>query len=87
MVILRIILTFLVAVPFSNAFAQGYTLNGKIVGVDNGWAYVRHRQTGQVDSGLVLNGNFTISGSVKRPEFCSFGLSVNGIKDYYLVFS
>ncbi len=86
MIILRIIVIFLLAFPFSNLSAQGYMLNGKITGVDKGWAFVRHRQTGQVDSCRILNGNFTFSGTVTTPEFCSFGLSVDGVKDYYFSF-
>jgi Domain of unknown function (DUF4369) len=86
MIILRVIAIFLLAFLFSNLFAQGYTLNGKITGVDKGWAFVRHRQTGQVDSCRILNGNFTFSGTATTPEFCSFGLSANGVKDYYFSF-
>ena len=72
--------------PFSNLFAQGYTLIGKVKGAGNGWAYVRHRQTEKTDSGRMVNGVFTVSGSITTPEFCTFGLTLNGVKDYYLSF-
>lgn len=65
-------------------FAQGYTLKGHIKGVDTGWAYIRHRQRPCTDSGKIVSGNFIITGKVVNPEFCSFGLSIKGIKDYYL---
>jgi hypothetical protein len=68
----------------NNSFAQRYTLNGKIKGVDTGWAFIRHRQTGKTDSGRIQNGSFTIAGAATNPEFCSFGLTINGVKDYYL---
>jgi hypothetical protein len=68
------------------ASAQAYSLNGKIKGIDHGWAFVLHRQTGVTDSGRILNGTFTIHGQASKPEFCNFGLSVNGVKDYYFGF-
>ena len=69
-----------------NSFAQGYKLDGKIKGVDDGWIFVRHRQTGKTDSCRIQAGHFSLSGSLTTPEFCTFGFSVNGIKDYYLSF-
>ncbi len=68
----------------ASCFAQGYTIKGHIKGVDTGWAYIRHRQRTGTDSGKIVSGNFIISGKVESPEFCSFGLSIRGIKDYYL---
>jgi hypothetical protein len=54
-----------------------------VLGVDSGRAFIRHRQTGKTDSVEIRDGNFTISGTVNGPEFCSFGLTINGMKDYY----
>ena len=70
----------------TQAFAQTYSLNGKIKGIDKGWAFVLHRQTGVTDSGQIINGTFTIQGKASSPEFCNFGLSANGVKDYYFGF-
>ena len=82
--LLRTVSVIIIVFYCSNAFAQRYTLNGKIKGVDTGWAYIRHRQTGKTDSGRIQNGSFTIAGAATNPEFCSFGLTINGVKDYYL---
>jgi len=82
--LLRTVCTIIIVFYCSNSFAQRYTLNGKIKGADTGWAFIRHRQTGKTDSGRIQNGNFTITGTAASPEFCSFGLTINGIKDYYL---
>jgi hypothetical protein len=85
MINLRIIAAIIIiAFYFSNSAAQGYTLKGKIKGLDTGWAFIRHRQTEKADSGRILNGIFTITGRASTPEFCSFGLTINGVKDYYL---
>jgi len=65
-------------------FAQGYTIKGHVKGVDTGWAYIRHRQRIGTDSGKIVSGNFMITGKVEDPEFCAFGLAINGKKDYYL---
>jgi hypothetical protein len=87
MVIFRILSTFLLVFSFVDSFAQVYTLAGKIKGINgDGWAFVRHRQTGKTDSGIMLNGSFTVSGAATAPEFCNFGMTVNGLKDYYFGF-
>lgn len=70
----------------TQAFAQVYILNGKIKGISEGWAFLLHRQTGVIDSGRIENGVFTIRGKASVPEFCNFGLSTNGVKDYYFGF-
>jgi hypothetical protein len=67
-----------------SCFAQGYTIKGHVKGVDTGWAYIKHRQRVGTDSGKIVSGNFIISGKIDKPEFCSFGLSIKGKKDYYL---
>ncbi len=82
--LLRTVSTIIIVFYCSNSFAQRYTLHGKIKGVNIGWAFIRHRQTGKTDSGSIQNGNFTITGTATTPEFCSFGLTINGVKDYYL---
>ena len=69
-----------------HSFAQGYKLHGKIKGVGDGWAFVRHRQTGKTDSCRIQAGQFLLSGSLTTTEFCTFGFSANGVKDYYLSF-
>jgi len=86
MLIFRLILTLILLPAACTLFAHGYKLKGKIKGVDDGWAFVRHRQTGKTDSGRIIKGNFTITGPINDPEFCDFGFSANGIKDYYLGF-
>jgi len=87
MLIVRIAIIFLLLLlPFSNLFAQTYTVTGKVNGAGDGWAYIRHRQTEKTDSGKMINGAFIISGAISTPEFCSFGLTQNGMKDYYLSF-
>ncbi|MBB6109100.1 DUF4369 domain-containing protein [Mucilaginibacter lappiensis] len=86
----RVILIFLVVFVFgtlsTQTFAQTYSLNGKIKGVDQGWVFVLHRQTGVTDSGQIVNSTFTIRGKASAPEFCNFGLSANGVKNYYFGF-
>lgn len=64
-------------------FAQNYTLNGHIAGVDTGYAYIRHREYPGVDSARITNGRFTIKGKVSKPEFCAFGFRSVEQKDYY----
>lgn len=86
MTIPRASLTFLALFCFGNSFAQGYVLKGKITGINDGWAFVRHRQKEKTDSARIHNGNFWITGTAILPEFCSFGLTIDGIKDYYLSF-
>ncbi|MDB5090432.1 MAG: thiol:disulfide interchange protein [Mucilaginibacter sp.] len=71
--------------PF-NAFARSYRLTGKIKGINEGWVFVMHRQTGKIDSGRISKGTFLVSGNVTDPEFCNFGLLANGVKDYYFGF-
>jgi hypothetical protein len=82
----KLALTTMLLFGFTSLFARQYTLHGKIKGVEDGWAFVRHRQTGQTDSGKIVKGIFTISGAATAPEFCNFGFSANGVKDYYLGF-
>ena len=82
--LLRTVFAIIIVFYCSNSFAQCYTLNGKIKGVDTGWAFIRHRQTGKTDSGRIQNSSFTITGTATTPEFCSFGLTINSVKDYYL---
>ncbi len=82
----RLTLTLLLLLATNGLFAQGYTIHGKIKGVDDGWVFVRHRQTGKADSGRIIKGSFTVSGPMDVPEFCNFGFSANGVKDYYLGF-
>jgi hypothetical protein len=71
---------------FNHSFAQGYTLTGKIKGVEDGWVFIKHRQYQQTDSGRIIKGRFLVTGPIDNPEFCNFGLSINGLKDYYLGF-
>lgn len=85
-VIAKVMFAFLMVFYCCPSFAQGYKLQGKIKGVGDGWAFVRHRQTGQIDSCHIQAGHFSLSGPLTTPEFCTFGFSVNGIKDYYLSF-
>jgi len=82
--VVKTLFILLMAFACGNSLVQGYTLNGEIRGVDNGWLFIRHRQTGQIDSCRIEHGQFKVSGVVNQPEFCSLGLSVNGLKDYYL---
>jgi len=86
MLIRKLLLTLVLFLPASILFAQGYTLKGEIKGVNDGWAFVKHRQTGKTDSGRIIKGRFTVSGPITAPEFCNFGYSENGLKDYYLGF-
>ena len=76
----------LLAFSFGHVCAQTYILHGKIKGVDDGWAFVRHRQTGKTDPGQIAQGRFTVSGPITDPEFCNFGYSGGRTKDYYLGF-
>src|ERR1700761_3951876 len=71
---------------FNHSYAQSYQLHGRIKGTNNGWAFLWNRQSGQIDSSIIKNGHFTFSGSIAAPEFCTFGFSTNGVKDYYLSF-
>jgi hypothetical protein len=86
MAFFRVIPALLLLFIVESAFAQGYTLNGKFKGVDTGWVFVRHRQTGKTDSGRIVKGHFRVAGIVTDPEFCNFGFSANRVKDYYLGF-
>lgn len=78
--------TFLILVIVINVIsisAQSYTIKGTLNGVKDGWVYVRHRQLEITDSGKIVNSKFSVSGVILKPEFCAFGISYNGIKDYY----
>ncbi len=81
-----VIFAFLMVFYCCHSFAQGYKLHGKIKGVGDGWAFLRHRQTGKIDSCRIEAGHFSLSGALTTPEFCTFGFSANGVKDYYLSF-
>jgi hypothetical protein len=84
--IFKLLTAFLLVLIFNDAFSQGYTLKGVLKGVNSGWAFARHRQTGQTDSARIVNGHFRLTGKVTDAEFCNFGYSANGVKDYYLGF-
>ena len=85
-IIAKVVFAFIMVFYCCCSFAQGYKLHGKIKGVGDGWAFVRHRQTGKTDSCQIQAGHFFLSGSLTKPEFCTFGFSANGIKDYFLSF-
>jgi hypothetical protein len=84
--VFKVLTALLLMLIFSDAFSQEYTLRGVLKGVDSGWAFVRHRQTGQTDSARIVNGHFRLTGKVTDAEFCNFGYSAKGVKDYYLGF-
>lgn len=69
-----------------HSYAQHYLVHGQVKGIGDGWAFLRHRQTGEIDSSRMQGGRFTFSGNISAPEFCTFGFSVNGVKDYFLSF-
>ena len=58
MLCFKIIIIFLLALYFNVCFAQAYTLTGKIKRVEDGWAFIWHRQNHQIDSGRITKGKF-----------------------------
>jgi peroxiredoxin len=69
----------------SAASDTGYTLTGKIAGIDSGWAYLLHRQSdqaGNIDSARIDKGQFVFTGRAPTPEFCNLGVSRNGGKEF-----
>jgi hypothetical protein len=63
-----------------------YSLSGTIKGITHGWLYVKHRQTGKIDSAVIENGTFIVKGKTETPEFCNIGLGDSGKKDFYFGF-
>src|ERR1700722_8716773 len=65
-----------------------YLITGKIDGLDSGWVYLSHRQSGvdTPDSARVVNGSFTFTGRAGVPEFCLLGIPNNGHKEFRLGF-
>lgn len=63
-----------------------YILTGNIKGIDKGWLYIKHRQTGQIDSAIIENGKFLITGKAETPEFCNIGTGSSGKRDFYFGF-
>lgn len=69
-----------------NVSSADYFLTGNIKGFDTGWIYVKHRQTGKIDSAIIKNGRFTVSGKTETPEFCNIGSGSSGKRDFYFGF-
>lgn len=69
-----------------NIDSTRYTITGSIKGIDTGWIYVKHRQTGIIDSALIDNGSFIIKGKTETPEFCNIGTGNPGKRDFYFGF-
>jgi hypothetical protein len=69
-----------------NVSSTHYFLTGSIKGFDSGWIYVKHRQTGKIDSAIIKNGSFTVTGKTETPEFCNFGSGGSGNRDFYFGF-
>ncbi len=65
-----------------------YTLTGDLEGLDSGWVYLLHRQSGneQLDSALIKDGQFLFTGKANAPEFCNLGAAPNGNKEFYCGF-
>jgi len=65
-----------------------YTITGKITGIDTGWVYLRHNQSENsiIDSVKADSGFFTFKGQSATPEFCLFGITNNGNKEFRLGF-
>jgi hypothetical protein len=69
-----------------NVSSADYFLTGDIKGFDTGWIYVKHRQTGKIDSAIIKNGRFTVIGQAETPEFCNIGSGSRGKRDFYFGF-
>jgi hypothetical protein len=69
-----------------NIGSMDYTLTGNIKGIDTGWIYIKHRQTGQIDSAHIDNGSFILKGYTETPEFCNIGTGNNGKRDFHFGF-
>src|SRR5216684_229623 len=65
-----------------------YTLTGRIGGLDEGQAYIRHRQAQElkVDTAYIHDGIFIFKGRADTPEFCNLGFLINGQMDFRLGF-
>lgn len=79
-------ITSLLALWNCNSTNNDYTLSGRIIGIDTGWVYVKHRQISKVDSGRIEGGTFTISGTTETPEFCNIGTNTPRGRLYYFGF-
>jgi hypothetical protein len=66
--------------------SSGYTLSGKITGIDSGWIFVKHRQVPELDSAPIINGIFTVSGNSETEEFCNIGTGNGAVRDFYFGF-
>jgi hypothetical protein len=69
-----------------NVSNDAYSLSGNIKGIDTGWLYIKHRQTGKIDSAIIENGEFMITGKAETPEFCNIGAGSLGNRDFYFGF-
>jgi Domain of unknown function (DUF4369) len=69
-----------------NLDSTDYFLKGNIKGIDTGWIYLKHRQTGNIDSALIENGSFMVTGKTENPEFCNIGIGSSGKRDFYFGF-
>jgi thiol-disulfide isomerase/thioredoxin len=64
-----------------------YTLTGTITGMETGWVYLQHIQTGKTDSAKVAGEKFVFSGTVGAPEFCRLGIKgPSGNKEFRVGF-
>jgi peroxiredoxin len=65
-----------------------YTLTGRIGGLDEGQAYIRHRQAQElkIDTAYIHDGIFIFKGRADTPEFCNLGFLINGQMDFRLGF-
>jgi peroxiredoxin len=65
-----------------------YSLTGDVEGLDSGWVYLLHRQSGndRMDSALIRDGQFVFTGTAKVPEFCNLGAAPNGTREFYCGF-
>jgi peroxiredoxin len=52
-----------------------YQIIGKVTGLDTGWIYIVHRQTGQIDSTLLDHGFFKFNGKAVTAELCRISLN------------
>jgi peroxiredoxin len=60
-----------------------YAIIGKVTGLDSGWIYIIHRQTGQTDSAALDHGFFKFSGKADTAEICRISLN-DQAKSFFL---
>jgi len=68
------------------ATEPNYTLTGTIKGLETGWVYLQHIQTGTIDSVKTSAGKFTFSGTVGDPEYCRLGITGRSGREFRVGF-